>query len=91
MDYFFDRDYKQPEPVNTIEKKSEDIINDTSTEKDYKKRIEELNFLVVEQSRMIKILIEQNDRLSRFVCPSESSKESKITNVCEKQAINLQE
>ena len=73
MDYFFDRDYKQPEPVNTIEKgidlSSGNTINGingngnaiTMSYKDQQREIEHLKILLKEKERMIQLLLHQQN------------------------------
>ncbi|WP_289074293.1 helix-turn-helix transcriptional regulator [uncultured Bacteroides sp.] len=73
MDYFFDRDYKQPEPVNTIEKgidlSSGNTINGingngnaiTMSYNDQQREIEHLKILLKEKERMIQLLLHQQN------------------------------
>lgn len=69
MDYFFEREYKEPDPVNTIEKgidfSSGNTINGingngnaiTMSYNDQKREIEHLNVLLKEKERMIQLLL----------------------------------
>ena len=73
MDYFFDRDYKQSEPNNTIEKgmdlSSGNTINGingngnaiTMSYNDQQREIEHLKILLKEKERMIQLLLHQQN------------------------------
>lgn len=73
MDYFFERDYKQPEHVNTIDKgidlSSGNTINGingngnaiTMSYNDQKREIEHLKILLKEKERMIQLLLYQQN------------------------------
>lgn len=73
MDYFFERNYKKPEQVNTIDKGSDlspgNTINDingngnaiTMSHNDQQREIEHLKILVKEKERMIQLLLHQQN------------------------------
>ncbi len=73
MDYFFERDYKQPYPTNTIEKgtdlSSGNTINGingngnaiTMSYNDQQREIEHLKVLLKEKERMIQLLLHQQN------------------------------
>lgn len=73
MDYFFERDYKQPNPTNTIEKgtdlSSGNTINGingngnaiTMSYNDQQREIEHLKVLLKEKERMIQLLLHQQN------------------------------
>ena len=73
MDYFFERDYKQPNSTNTIEKgmdlSSGNTINGingngnaiTMSYNDQQREIERLKILLKEKERMIQLLLHQQN------------------------------
>lgn len=73
MDYFFERDYKQPNSTNTIEKgmdlSSGNTINGingngnaiTMSYNDQQREIEHLKILLKEKERMIQLLLHQQN------------------------------
>ena len=73
MDYFFERDYKQPDSTNTIEKgmdlSSGNTINGingngnaiTMSYNDQQREIEHLKVLLKEKERMIQLLLHQQN------------------------------
>jgi len=73
MDYFFERDYKQPYPTNTMEKgtdlSSGNTINGingngnaiTMSYNDQQREIEHLKVLLKEKERMIQLLLHQQN------------------------------
>ena len=73
MDYFFERDYKQPYPTNTMEKgtdlSSGNTINGingngnaiTMSYNDPQREIEHLKVLLKEKERMIQLLLHQQN------------------------------
>ena len=84
MDYFFDRDYKQPESnTNNIEianpfpkenKTNGDSKNDKTTiinNDEQQEEIEHLKAIIIEQNSIIQLLIKQNERFTKMLYKSE--------------------